>query len=418
MTFSPLGRRAKRLRIYFGESDQWRGRPLYLALLDALKKQGLAGATVVRGVAGFGAHSRIHTASILRLSEDLPLILEVIDTPEKIEQALEVVSAMVREGLVTLEDVEVVAYTHRYLHPLPADRPVREVMTREPVSVQAEEAALDAWKRMLAHGVKALPVVDDQGVVMGLLTSEDLVERAGLSARLAVAQRLDEETLRAEMELLRRSGLRVKEVMSQPPITVRAEDSLGLAAARMVRHAVTRLPVVDEQGRLIGMISRLDVLRQVMEVPRRPLRQTAPHEAARLVGEVMTGNVPRVNEDADLPEVVGAFLSSGEHRLIVVDGEGRPVGLISDSDVIGRIQPQDRRGVLGALRGRNVAVNIKVKARELMSPGVETITADTTIVEAVHRMLSLSRKWLVVVDEAGRPLGLIDREIALESLIR
>jgi CBS-domain-containing membrane protein len=418
MTFSPLGRRAKRLRIYFGESDQWRGRPLYLALLDALKKQGLAGATVVRGVAGFGAHSRIHTASILRLSEDLPLILEVIDTPEKIEQALEVVSAMVREGLVTLEDVEVVAYTHRYLHPLPADRPVREVMTREPVSVQAEEAALDAWKRMLAHGVKALPVVDDQGVVMGLLTSEDLVERAGLSARLAVAQRLDEETLQAEMELLRRSGLRVKEVMSQPPITVRAEDSLGLAAARMVRHAVTRLPVVDEQGRLIGMISRLDVLRQVMEVPRRPLRQTAPHEAARLVGEVMTGDVPRVYEDADLPEVVGAFLSSGEHRLIVVDGEGRPVGLISDSDVIGRIQPQDRRGVLGALRGRNVAVNIKVQARELMSPGGETITADTTIVEAVHRMLSLSRKWLVVVDEAGRPLGLIDREIALESLIR
>lgn len=418
MTFSPLGRRAKRLRIYFGESDQWRGRPLYLALLDALKKQGLAGATVVRGVAGFGAHSRIHTASILRLSEDLPLILEVIDTPEKIEQALEVISAMVREGLVTLEDVEVVAYTHRYLHPLPADRPVREVMTRDPVSVQAEGAALDAWKSMLAHGVKALPVVDDQGVVVGLLTSEDLVERAGLSARLAVAQRLDEETLQAEMELLRRSGLRVKEVMSQPPITVRAEDSLGLAAARMVRHAVTRLPVVDEHGRLIGMISRLDVLRQVMEVPQRPLRQVAPYEAARLVGEVMTGDVPRVHEDADLPEVVGAFLSSGEHRLIVVDGEGRPVGLISDSDVIGRIQPQDRRGVLGALRGRNVAVNVRVQARELMSPGVETISADTTIVEAVHRMLSLSRKWLVVVDEAGRPLGLIDREIVLESLIR
>lgn len=418
MTFSPLGRRAKRLRIYFGESDQWRGRPLYLALLDALKKQGLAGATVVRGVAGFGAHSRIHTASILRLSEDLPLILEIIDTPEKIEQALEVVLAMVHEGLITLEDVEVVAYTHRYLHPLPADRPVREVMTREPISVQVKEAALDAWKRMLAHGVKALPVVDDQGVVVGLLTSEDLVERAGLSARLAVAQRLDEETLQTEMELLRRSGLRVEEVMSQPPITVRAEDSLGLAAARMVRHAITRLPVVDEQGRLIGMISRLDVLRQVMEVPQRPLRQVALREAARMVGEVMTGEVPMVPEEAGLPEVVGAFLSSGEHRLIVVDRAGRPVGLISDSDVIGRIQPQDRRGVLGALRGRNTAVNLKVQARELMSPGVETITADTTIVEAIHRMLSLSRKWLVVVDEVGKPLGLIDREIALESLIR
>ena len=92
---------AKRLRIYIGDSDQWRGKPLSAVLLEQLKQEGLAGATVFRGVAGFGAHSRIHTAAILDLSTDLPIVIEVIDTPEKIQHALEVVSPMIREGLIT-----------------------------------------------------------------------------------------------------------------------------------------------------------------------------------------------------------------------------------------------------------------------------------------------------------------------------
>ena len=122
MAFSPIGRNAKRLRIYIGDSDQWRGKPLYAALLEQLKKEGMAGATVVRGVASFGAHSRIHTASILSLSTDLPLVIEVINSPEKIQQAVESISPMVREGLITLEDIEVISYTHRFLRPLPADK--------------------------------------------------------------------------------------------------------------------------------------------------------------------------------------------------------------------------------------------------------------------------------------------------------
>ncbi|WP_324715391.1 DUF190 domain-containing protein [Carboxydochorda subterranea] len=98
------------LRIYVGDSDRWEGEPLYHALMMRARQMGLAGATVIRGVAGFGAHSRIHSARLLRLSEDLPVIVEVADTEERIGAFLPHVRQMVREGLVTLERVQVLLY--------------------------------------------------------------------------------------------------------------------------------------------------------------------------------------------------------------------------------------------------------------------------------------------------------------------
>ena len=109
-----LSEDAQLLTIFIGESDKWRGRPLYSAIIDLLRAEGIAGATVLRGVAGFGAHSHIHTASILRLSEDLPLCIQVVDKPDRIAHAIDLVSPMVREGLVTVEDLHVIRYTHRY----------------------------------------------------------------------------------------------------------------------------------------------------------------------------------------------------------------------------------------------------------------------------------------------------------------
>jgi PII-like signaling protein len=103
----------KQLRIFIGESDRWHNRSLADALLEMLRAEGLAGATVLRGVAGFGAHSRIHTAHVLRLSEDLPIVIEAVDTAEQISKVLPKLNEMVGEGLVTLSDVEIVKYSHR-----------------------------------------------------------------------------------------------------------------------------------------------------------------------------------------------------------------------------------------------------------------------------------------------------------------
>lgn len=104
---------AQLLRIFIGESDRWEGAPLYEALVRKAKNDGLAGATALRGVMGFGANSRIHTAGILRLSEDLPMVVEIVDSKDKISRFAAEVDGMIGDGLVTLEKVRVVHYRHR-----------------------------------------------------------------------------------------------------------------------------------------------------------------------------------------------------------------------------------------------------------------------------------------------------------------
>ncbi len=98
------------MRIFIGESDKYHGKPLYEALLEKFRQKGLAGATVLRGVAGFGASSKMHTDKILRLSLDLPLILEVVETEEAIQSILPDLDEMIGGGLITLERARVVMY--------------------------------------------------------------------------------------------------------------------------------------------------------------------------------------------------------------------------------------------------------------------------------------------------------------------
>jgi hypothetical protein len=105
-----LPEKAKLLRIFIGESDRYNGKPLYEAIVNLARERSMAGATVLRGILGFGAHSRIHSAKILRLSEDLPIIVEIVDKAERIEAILPEIDEMIREGLATLEDIQVIFY--------------------------------------------------------------------------------------------------------------------------------------------------------------------------------------------------------------------------------------------------------------------------------------------------------------------
>ncbi len=98
------------LRVFLGESDKSQGQPLYEAIVMKARELHLAGATVIRGPMGFGKRSRLHTAKILRLSEDLPIIIEIVDSKEKIDELLPYIDEMVQDGLVTLERVQVIKY--------------------------------------------------------------------------------------------------------------------------------------------------------------------------------------------------------------------------------------------------------------------------------------------------------------------
>ena len=98
------------MRIHIGESDKWEGKPLYQALIEMFRRESFSGVTVLRGVGGYGSSSRYHTEKILRLSQDLPILLEVIEYSERIEQILPKLDEMIGGGLITLEKVRVILY--------------------------------------------------------------------------------------------------------------------------------------------------------------------------------------------------------------------------------------------------------------------------------------------------------------------
>jgi PII-like signaling protein len=107
------------VRVFIGESDRWKNQPLSTAILERLRREGFAGATVFHAVAGFGARSVLHTTHILRLSEDLPVVIEIVDTEEHVARLIPILDEMVSEGLVTVEKARVIKYA-------PGKREIRE----------------------------------------------------------------------------------------------------------------------------------------------------------------------------------------------------------------------------------------------------------------------------------------------------
>jgi PII-like signaling protein len=105
---------AKLMRIYIGENDRWQGKPLHEAILQALRSYQIAGATVYRGILGYGANRRLHRDATLSLSHDRPLLLSIVDTEEKLRSVSPLLEKMIQQGLVVLSDVEIVKYTHDY----------------------------------------------------------------------------------------------------------------------------------------------------------------------------------------------------------------------------------------------------------------------------------------------------------------
>ncbi len=100
------------LRIFIGEMDTHEGKPLYEQIVLRARQLKLAGATVIRGIMGFGAHSRVHTSKILRMSEDMPVIIEIVDREEKLAELMPFLDEVVKEGLITMEKVRVIKYRH------------------------------------------------------------------------------------------------------------------------------------------------------------------------------------------------------------------------------------------------------------------------------------------------------------------
>ncbi len=407
---------AKRLMIYLGESDTWRGHSLYRSILDTRRKGGIAGATVTRAIAGFGAHSRIRTDTIEALSVDLPIVIAVIDTPDQIDHALTLIEPMVREGLITVEDVQIVKYTYRELHPLQADQPVSVLMTRNVTTVLPDTPAQQVVEILLDQRFKAVPVIDSDRHVLGVISTTDLLEKAGMPARLAVGQRLESNDRCAFLAVIEQKTAQA--IMAAPPITAYDDEAIGYVIRRMIEHGLKRLPVVDAQAHLVGMISRLDVLRAMVGDLSRDSDLSPAFHAGQTIGEVMLPDVPTVHSQDGLADVLQTLIKTPIQRVVVLDEQDRPIGVITDGDLVARVEPTVRWNVLQSLAARVTRADVRrsqLTAHELMSREVLSAPSQTPIMAAIAMLLHEKRKVLVVVDTEGKPVGMVDRQTLMAA---
>ncbi len=413
---------AKKVSIYIGESDKWEGRPLHVAILDLLRREDCAGATVTRAVTGFGAHSRIHTASIVSLSADMPLKVEWIDNESRAKRVMPQLRAMVTEGLITVEEVEVVTYSHRNLRALPADMPVKDIMHREVNTVAPNTPLVKAMTMLLNKIYRTLPVIDADKKVVGILTEGDLLRQSSLP-NASVQLYLTEAELQSQLNQLQSENKTVADAMTAPAITITDDTPVTIAMNTMLDNDIKRLPVVDAEGRLQGIFSRIDILRALAQPPVSSLpRQAIVVGEQTTVGEVMMTNVPSVSVNASLAKVIDLLIGSSQRRVVVVDGNRRVVGIISDGDLLTRATEAERTSVLKALSNRlnpNYQGKLQLEKRtagDVMTPNPITVEKYTPLHVVLNLLLEHNIKRLPVVDPDNHLIGLIGRAGVLLAL--
>lgn len=418
--------KAVRVTIYIGESDHFEGKSLHMAILHFLKQEGAAGATVLRGLAGFGAHSRIHTATLVDLSADLPIRVEWIDQPDLVARLLPQLRQMVNDGLITAEEVDVVQYAPGR-RPDPLAQPVQEVMRTAVISVLPHTSAAEIVALLLQKGYRSLPVVAENGRLQGIITDGDLLRRTQLATRLDLQAALPTADWQQQLATLRDEGQTAVALMSQPVITIAATAPLRQAVQQMVTHDLKRLPVVDGDGRLAGWISRVDILRQMeYHQPVGEAEQELP-APGQTIRDLMYADVPTVPPQATLEQVLQALEKNRRRRAVVVDEARQVLGIITDGDLLRRSRQEAHPGLLARLRQlitgqpgtapRPTLAFADETAVDLMTTPVFTISAEATPADALQLMVQHQVKRLPVVDENGRLVGLLGRASLLRGLM-
>ncbi|MGH7905555.1 MAG: DUF190 domain-containing protein [Candidatus Binataceae bacterium] len=420
---------SRQLDILLGEADQYQHRPLYTAIVEMLRKEGCAGATVVRGVAGFGASSVLHTAAVLRLSMDMPVVITIIDRPERIERLLPKLREIAPNALMTAHDVEVVQSGIPFREGLP-DVKVEEVMRREVVTVRPESPLTEVVELLLDRDFTAVPVVDSDYRAVGMISDNDLLTRGDKNIAISLQRAADREYVRALQLGLKDPARKVAEVMTREVVTAAPQWPLGRAAHLMVSRHLKRLPVVDSAGRLIGILGRLDILNtlSLVRIPQWHAENRSFGEQP-LVRDVMSREPPAVHQSAQLGAIFELLLSSAYKRVVVVDDSRRVVGIIADSDLVVRIEPESRPGLIELLAARVPIERIGAEARkhvtrlrarraaELMTREVVTVREDMPVASALALSAERRVKRLPAVDGEGRLTGIVGRTEMMRALL-
>jgi CBS domain-containing protein len=421
--------KAKRIRIYVKESDVIGHKPAQYALLDWLRRERAAGATLIRATAGIGTSGHLNLDLTPDLAPHLPVIVEWIDAPDRVERLLPQLKEMVGRGLITGEDIDILLYKAHGVRSLPNTVTAAQVMSRDVVSVSPDTPLRKVIELVEGKIYRAVPVVEE-GLPVGMITNLDLVERGGLLVRIELLGSLSDTERASALQQI--EGKKAGDVMTPNPVTVVDGATVTAVADVMAHKRLKRLPVVDTAGKLVGIVSRLDLLRTVADA-----FQTSPEETrpAGLRGDlplsrVMRKDVPVVHPETPINEVLQAVVSTRLNRALVVDTERRVVGIVTDEEALDRVTPTMRAGAMRSLMHRLPFSHVDKaeleaehharakKAADLMSTDVAIAREDQLLRDAIAPMMKAPHKLVAVVDKDGRLVGALDRADILRGLIQ
>lgn len=418
----------QQLWIYIDEGDSLQGRTVASRIVDTLRAAGAPGVTVLRGVGGYGTHGVFHSDLLVDIPSRLPLVITCIDRSDRLQRLLPKLGELVQEGLIVLSPVQVVKVARRTGSALPAHLRVADVMNHDVISVTPDTPVGELVRLLLERGLRAMPVVDAERRVIGIVTDVDLLQCGVSQLPLHLQQLLPGAERAAHLAAVAARPERAADVMTPNPTTISATASLTQAALVMTAHDHKRLPVVDEAGRLVGMLSRSDLLQTVANTfaSSSEVLPGSILTTAKTVGEVMIRDVPTVTPETPLAETLDRILSTPRRRVIVVDQDRRVVGIVSDGDILRRAARPVAPGLLqrfaiwigGGARPPELELALKnLTAAAVMTSPVLTVNPDTPIINAVELMIERRIKRLPVVDAEGRLVGMVGRAALLGALL-
>jgi CBS domain-containing protein len=310
---------------------------------------------------------------------------------------------------------------------------VRDLMSREAATVGPETPLPEVFSLLVEQGVKLLIVANDQRKVVGIITLGSLLTQDNAYRRLDLQHVVSADLLLQYLRQFFKAEKTAKEVMIKQPHIVKDDVPVEQAVRWMILQRVTRVPVVNAEGKLVGVLDQESLLRYYTGLTEGPdktsaLESTRPATLARTVGEANIGQVPLVALETPLMEILQQVQSTSLRRVIVVNHDGIAQGVIADRDILASRGLVNRRNPVLAFAGRlslyfpeevfgRRLSSGPLTAQQVMRPHLYAVTPSASVAEAVRRMLAHRIKHLVVVDEHGRPLGMVNRQQLLRSFV-
>lgn len=303
---------------------------------------------------------------------------------------------------------------------LPSIR-VKDVMTKEVFAIAPTTPLSQVVKLMVERGLKATPVVENEKVV-GIITGGDLLARAGMEWRLSIQRILPEHLFLKQIQQLSAAGKTAQDIMTTPIITIQEDESVAMAAQMMTECHIKRLPVLNEQGTMVGILSRMDIL--ALAASWDLSNEIFPAMAvaqARTAEDIMSRDVPTVAPDAPLGEVINAIVSTPLRRVVVVDDRRRVLGIIVDTNLIKAARPEKTGAIQNLLTlfsaPQEHLIRLTGQASDVMDRHVYAVELHTPLKEVIQTMIDKRIKRLVVTDQEKGLMGMISRESILNMLI-